>query len=172
VRFPKSRGVALGVLLRDLLAQVTLENNPDIAVTSVVKGGAVVIVPSPSAMVTPVQAPTPDDLLPSPNQRVLGEPVHVTAAERPIGDVLRELAEATGANLVLDARQRDKLQLPVTVNLQDVPLDTAVELLADMADLKAVAIDTVLYVTTKENAARIQKERRPAPQMAKPAAGA
>jgi hypothetical protein len=44
--------------------------------------------------------------------------------------------------------------------MQHVPLETAVRLLADMADVKAVALENVLYVTTKENADKLLREQR------------
>jgi hypothetical protein len=42
--------------------------------------------------------------------------------------------------------------------LTNVPLDTAVQLLADMAELKVVHRDNVLYVTTPEHAAKLEKD--------------
>jgi hypothetical protein len=39
-----------------------------------------------------------------------------------------------------------------------VPLETVVRLLADMAEVKAVALDNVLYVTTPENAEKLHQE--------------
>jgi hypothetical protein len=39
--------------------------------------------------------------------------------------------------------------------LKNVPLGTAVQLLADLAELKAVQLDNAWYVTTPENAARL-----------------
>jgi hypothetical protein len=52
----------------------------------------------------------------------------------------------------------EKGKTAVTARLINVPLDRAVRLLADMADLKAVLLGNVLYVTSKENAAQWEKE--------------
>jgi hypothetical protein len=64
----------------------------------------------------------------------------------------RQLATDTGANLVVDPRLKDKAKVPVTLKLDDVPLETAVRLLADVADLRTVRMSNVLYVTSHERA--------------------
>jgi hypothetical protein len=81
-------------------------------------------------------------------------------AKQPLEDALKELSKVTGYNIVLDARAGDKARAQMTADLVDVPLDTAVRILADMADLKAVLLDNVLYVTAKENAENLQSEYR------------
>ncbi len=60
---------------------------------------------------------------------------------------------------MLDARVGEAAKVPVSAELTNVPLDTAVRLLADMAGLKSVQIDNVVYVTTPANAAVLQKEQ-------------
>src|SRR5439155_26824057 len=78
------------------------------------------------------------------------------------------LADSTGINVILDARVAEKAgKTPVTATLNGIPLDTAVRLLADMADLKAVAIDNALYVTTKPNAETLQAEQEKRKAMAR-----
>jgi hypothetical protein len=81
----------------------------------------------------------------------------------PLEDALRDLAEQTEFNLLMDNRAGEKGKTPVTARLRNTPLDTAVRLLADMADMRSVHLDNVLYVTTKENAAaleaRIEKDK-------------
>jgi hypothetical protein len=61
--------------------------------------------------------------------------------------------------VVLDARVEDKGALKVTALLRNVPVETAVEVLADMAGLAVVQRGNVLYVTSTENAAKLLKER-------------
>jgi len=76
---------------------------------------------------------------------------------------LKKLEFMTGISVVLDARVALKLrqegQIDINVMLNNVPLDTAVRLLADMSDLGVVAIDSVLYVTTKNNADQLQQDQ-------------
>ena len=93
--------------------------------------------------------------------------------KRPLGEALKKLADDTPWSLVLDARVGDKAKLEITTTLKSVPLDTAVRILADMADLQPVIMDNVIYVTTRENAARLEADhlkRQPAvePQPKKP----
>jgi hypothetical protein len=45
--------------------------------------------------------------------------------------------------------------------LHNVPVDTAVKVLADMADLGFVRLDNLLYVTSREKAARLRAEQTP-----------
>jgi hypothetical protein len=84
--------------------------------------------------------------------------VRVEIAKQPLEEALRELAEESGFNIVLDAHAGEKVKAEVAGSFQSVPLDTAVRILADMADLKPVLLDNVLYVTTKENARALAEE--------------
>jgi hypothetical protein len=82
--------------------------------------------------------------------------VHVNFEQTPLEDALKELADQAGMNVVLDARVAGKAKTLVTARLVNTPLDTAVRMLADMADLKPHQVDNLLYVTTKENAAKLE----------------
>jgi hypothetical protein len=92
--------------------------------------------------------------------------VWATLDRTPLEDALKDLAEQADFNVMLDNRAGEKGKTPVTARLRNAPLDTAVRLLADMADLRPVHQDNVLYVTTKENAAaveaRLERERKEA----------
>jgi hypothetical protein len=89
--------------------------------------------------------------------RQLGQTVSVNVPTEPFRDELKRLARQTGANLVLDPRMSKEGQTRVTLRLDEVPLDTAVELLADQAGLRAVRLNNVLYVTSEERAAKLRK---------------
>src|SRR5262249_21271168 len=73
---------------------------------------------------------------------------------------LKELADAADFTVVLDAGVGDKARTPVSVRLTNVPLDTGVRLLANTAGLQSFLVDNALYVTTKENAAALEKQER------------
>jgi hypothetical protein len=77
--------------------------------------------------------------------------------KRPLDEALKELADATDSTLVLDGRAAEQAKV-VTATLINVPLDTAVDLLANMTGLKVVSRDRMLYVTTKDNADAMDKE--------------
>jgi hypothetical protein len=91
--------------------------------------------------------------------------VHLILEKSSFEDAIREIAEQTDFNIVVDNRAGDKAKTPVSARLLNTPMDTALRLLTDMADLRVVHIDNVLYVTTKENAAaleaRLEKEKTP-----------
>jgi hypothetical protein len=81
---------------------------------------------------------------------------------RPLEDALKELADATDWCVVLDEGALDKARsVTVTAALINVPLNTAVSLLANMAGLSVLSRDRALYVTTREKAAALRKELRP-----------
>ncbi len=80
--------------------------------------------------------------------------VHAVFEEQPLYEALRDLAESAGCNVVTDIVSAAKTK--VTAQLTNVPLDTAVQMLADMAGLEVAKLDNVLYVT---NAASAKRER-------------
>jgi hypothetical protein len=82
--------------------------------------------------------------------------------KRPLDEALKELADQADFNVLLDPRAGEKAKAPVTARLANAPLDTAVRLLANMAELKAYQVDNVLYVTTPENAAHMEEEKQKA----------
>ncbi|HEV3115748.1 MAG TPA: hypothetical protein VGY58_01765 [Gemmataceae bacterium] len=92
-------------------------------------------------------------------QRRLLPLTHAALEQRPLDEALRELASATGFNVVIDVRHAaERSHAAVTAILNNVPLDTAVRLLADEADLQALLLDDVLFVTTREQARALQLE--------------
>jgi len=87
--------------------------------------------------------------------------VHVHCDRQPLKDTLQELSEMSGVSIVIDPRVGDKAKTAVSITLANAMVDSAVELLVDMADLQAVQKDAIFYVTTKENANRLENQRRP-----------
>jgi hypothetical protein len=91
--------------------------------------------------------------------------VNIVLDKTPLDDAVRELSDLTDFNIVVDTRAGERAKTPVSARFLNTPLDTALRLLTDMSDLRAVHIDNVLYVTTKENAtaleARLEKEKTP-----------
>jgi hypothetical protein len=89
--------------------------------------------------------------------------VHQNFAKRLLEDALKDLAEDADFNIVLDARAAEQSKTAISARFSNTPLDTAVRLLAEMAGLRSVHIDNVLFVTTKENAeeleSRLEKEK-------------
>jgi hypothetical protein len=69
---------------------------------------------------------------------------------------LKGLARETATNLLVDARAQKESQSPVTLQLDDVPLETAVRLIAEGAGLKPVRLGNVVLVTTKAHAVELR----------------
>jgi hypothetical protein len=98
-------------------------------------------------------------------ERQMRQPVALHVENKPLDQALRQLRGQTGANLVLDRRSEEAGHTALTVDLDDVPLDTAVRLLAAEADLEVVRAANVLFVTTSEGAARLRKDLAAPPGM-------
>jgi hypothetical protein len=145
VQLPKMQGVKLAVILR-MLAEQT-------GTTYLIKPGHVEItVPqraNPMFWVPPYSRQDSVKMIPT---------VQAEFDKRPLDQALRELSEATGITIILDGRTSDVGRTPVTATLNEVPIDTAVILLADMCGLKAVHLDKALYVTNPTNAAALQAD--------------
>jgi hypothetical protein len=82
--------------------------------------------------------------------RQLRQRVSVDCDGTEFAAAIKQLAADTGANLIVDPRLKDKAKTPVTLKLEDVPLETAVRLLAEVADLRAVRQSNVLFVTSPD----------------------
>lgn len=92
-------------------------------------------------------------------RRQLRQRVSVEYAGTPLGAVLRKLAADTGANIVLDPRQEEQAgRAAVKLTLDDVPLETAVRLAAEVAGFRTVRMSNVLYVTTDDRAEKLRPD--------------
>jgi hypothetical protein len=73
-----------------------------------------------------------------------------------LDEVLEDLAEQSGITIVLDRRVTQAI--PVTATFAGARVDRAVQLVADMADLQAVSLLDVIYVTSRGNARDLQEQ--------------
>jgi hypothetical protein len=90
--------------------------------------------------------------------RQLRQHVNVDLDKVEFARALSQLARETATNLVMDPRVGKEAQVPVTLQLEDVPLDTAVRLMALTIDLEAVRVGNVLFVTNKANARKMKED--------------
>jgi hypothetical protein len=141
---PKLKNVAFSTVLRKILSRIP------------VKSGAIYLIKADSIEITTRHGVLPDLCLDS-SRRDLPL-IHCEFDKLPLADALKEVADAAEFEIILDVRMAEGAKAPVTASLDNVPVDTAVQLLADMADLKSVLIDNVLYVTLKENARTLEAE--------------
>jgi hypothetical protein len=86
--------------------------------------------------------------------------VYARFEKKPLADALQDLARQTEYSIVVDARVEDRMGAKITAHFRWTALDTAVFVLADMADLQPVSQDNALYITTRENAARINARNK------------
>ncbi len=133
VALPRLKGVSRDRILRLLLDQVP--GGPGYRMAYLLRRGYVEITTAEGA---------------APERQV----VRAAFANRPLEEALEELSEQTGINIVLDGRASEKGRTPVTAAFRsETNLLNAVRLLADMADLRMMVVDNVLYVTLRGNAA-------------------
>jgi hypothetical protein len=93
-------------------------------------------------------------------QKQLKQRIDVDVDEVPLAKAVKQLARRKAMNLIVDPKAAKQAEKKVTLQLEDVAVETAVRLLAEQAELKAARIDNVLYVTTPERAASIAAENR------------
>ncbi len=104
--------------------------------------------------------------------RQMRQRVNVDLDKVEFARALKQLARETATNLVVDARVSKDAQTPVSLQMEDVPLETAVRLMAEMVNLKPVRVGNALFVTSKANAAemRADPDLAPMPQPGQPGA--
>jgi type II secretory pathway component GspD/PulD (secretin) len=89
--------------------------------------------------------------------RQLKQHITVDIEKVELAKALEQLKRETATNIVLDAKATKEGKTIVTLQIDDVPLETAVRLLAEMAGLKVVRNANVLYVTPRGNASELRK---------------
>jgi hypothetical protein len=83
----------------------------------------------------------------------------VNLDETPLATALKNMGRASAVNLVLDPRvPKPAREVKVTLELEEVPLETAVFLVAELAELKSVRVGNVLFVTTAERADKLRND--------------
>jgi len=90
--------------------------------------------------------------------RQLRQRVSVDCDGTEFATAIKQLAADTGANVVLDPRFADKAKKPVTLKLDDVPLETAIRLLSEVADFRTIRMSNVLFITTPEKAKVLRED--------------
>lgn len=88
--------------------------------------------------------------------------VYQFLTKTPLQKALKQLTEQTNVNIVLAPEVEAKSDVLITAKLVNVPIDAAVQVLADMAGLKAVRRANVFLITTKEQANEIEAELKKA----------
>jgi ACT domain-containing protein len=92
--------------------------------------------------------------------RQMRQTVNIEVSDMPLAKALRELCKSYAVCLVIDPRIAKQAQNPVTLTLDGASLETGVRLLAELAGVKAVRMDNVLFVTDEVRAEKIRKEEK------------
>ena len=71
---------------------------------------------------------------------------------------IRQLARDTATNLIIDARSAKEAKGAVTLQLEDVPLETAVRLMSEMVGLKPVRVGNVMFICSRAAAADLRTD--------------
>jgi len=95
--------------------------------------------------------------------RQMRQRVNVDLDKVQLSAALKQLSKETATNLTVDPRVAKDAQTAVSLQLEDVPLETAVRLMAEMAGLKPVRMGNVLFVTSKTNATELRNDPDLAP---------
>ena len=90
--------------------------------------------------------------------RQLRQRVNIDADGKSLAETLKELADETGANVVIDPRAKKTADEKITLKIDDVPLESAVRLAADMGGLAVVRMSNVLFVTTEARADKLRPD--------------
>jgi hypothetical protein len=90
--------------------------------------------------------------------------VHVSARKMPLDKLLAGLATWGERSIVVDPRIGERVaEMPISAQMLNTPLDAALALVCDMADLSFVQLDNTFYVTTPERKEKVKaawQERR------------
>ena len=166
LNFPVTTGMSVADLLADAVAQLSnSELEPQsgrIRVGYRLREGVVLIGPAYSLVALPGRVSNEDPMMIEYYklaEQTLGEPVSLALDDKPLKEAIAELRRLTGANIVVDFNKADVgKNSPVSVTFDDVRLYTALEIVGDMAGLKLVFRNNVYYLTSPENAERLQKK--------------
>ncbi len=92
-------------------------------------------------------------------QRQMKQRVTIDLDKVDMAAALKQLSRDTATNLLLDTRVPGKdAKATVTLQLEDVPLDTAIKLVAEAGGLKPVQIGNVMLVTTRALAGEMRND--------------
>jgi hypothetical protein len=86
--------------------------------------------------------------------------VSVAVEDVPFKKAVRDLAKKHGINLMIDPKMMKQAETPVSVELDNASLETAIRILAEMANLKTARMGNVMFITSDERAKKIREEEQ------------
>ena len=143
---PHDAQVSLPALPRTLSVGVALEQLVD-----QISHGGMILLRNGSLEIVSRSAGRMDNLL--------WQKVVVKYHGTPLQQALAQLSDKTGVSIVLDPRAKERVKAPIDAEFRgDVDLESALRMVAGMADLKVVLLDRGVFVTTPEQAAIMERE--------------
>jgi hypothetical protein len=94
----------------------------------------------------------------------LQQRVNLDCDKEEFSAAIKKLARETATNLMVDTRVAKDAKAEVSMQMEDVPLETAVRLLSEMAGLKPVRVGNVLFITSEATANKMRAD----PDLAQP----
>ena len=82
----------------------------------------------------------------------------ISAAKRPLADILSDLAEEFELDIHIDPKLGDKALTPISATFRNASAETILVTITEMARLKFVELDNGIFVTTPEHAQVMGKE--------------
>lgn len=156
-------------VLREVLAQLpqgaTFSEGENARMSYRIKGNQILVVPEYTPPTLPGGGAPGEEKMPRVTtdqlaEAIYGEPVTVRYKNKPLAEVIEDLEERTGANIVVNGRAFPDFSpdQPITANFNDTRLLTVLKIVGNMCNLKPVVIDNVYYLTDESSAAKLQQE--------------
>jgi type II secretory pathway component GspD/PulD (secretin) len=95
----------------------------------------------------------------------LGQLVSVHSDKVPLAQALKELQRTTPFNLVIDPRAGAEAKTPITMDIDNTVLESAVRLMAELAGLRAVRVDNVLLICDEARFEKVWRAEKAAEQL-------
>ncbi len=160
--------VPLDDALREILAQLHTgvggEGGRKQFATYKIKGNQIIITPEYLPLVLPGSGVNGEPVTVAQTialiETIYGQSVTVRYKKKPLAEVIEDLQDRTGANIVLGGVGRDNSQVLITANFNDVRLLTVLKIVGDLCEfkMKPVVMDNVFYLTGADQADVLQKE--------------
>jgi hypothetical protein len=82
--------------------------------------------------------------------------VSVAVERAPLEEALKQMRSQANINFVLDPGLGEKSRTTVSMTLLNAPVDSAVRVLTEMAELDYVWLDNIFYLTTRDKAQKLR----------------
>src|SRR5579864_6693133 len=87
-----------------------------------------------------------------------GPPLNLSVDHKALGEVIDQLRDVTGANILIDARLKEKMTTPITFTVNNTRLLPVLRIISDMCEIGVAVVDNVFYITSKENGERLMRQ--------------